>query len=287
MPGSELDKLGKQTYGEKWTSAPDYTCKACYMNKTHRCPHPRRTEQEKAIRNGSGPFAAVFLDTFSYPHAGTEGERYGHVLYNSGRNIEAAATQSRAETADWVISVLSSWSKHRGEVKRLYVHESGEYTVKEANQRVPGQEITVFSPDNAREFISNKIKTYCQESSITLLPNCIYTPSQNEAENIVKIVTEGMETLQYQSGLPERFWPYALKQFVRVHFVTPSKGQRGPWRTPFEAFYQKKVPWEKLTKQIHMYGQLCYYYIPRTLREHTHGHPKSIRAYYLGFSENK
>ena len=108
--------------------------------------------------------------------------------------------------------------------------------------------------DGAREFMSGAMNEYCATSGIKRFTSAPYTPDHNEAENIVKMVTQGIGTLMRQFGGPKSAWVPAMHHYAMTQSLTPSKAQLGRWRTPYEAHLQIDVPWGKLTEGLHPFG---------------------------------
>ena len=147
--------------------------------------------------------------------------------------------------------------------------------------------VTKLTYDGAAEFMGKELTSYLDNKGIMHRATCRHTPQQNAAENIVKIVTQGTETLLWQSGLPRIFWCRAARYFCKIYELLPNSAHRGDYSTPYEALIQKKVPFKHLHHFTFAFGEECFYHEPRELRDHTHGCEKSLRAIFLGFSVKK
>ena len=147
--------------------------------------------------------------------------------------------------------------------------------------------IKYVTTDGAAEFMGRSLNNYCRDEGIVPLASCSYTPSQNEAENIVKIVSQGCEVLVDQFGGPKCYWPWAVNAFVKTYEVLPNKQMLGSFRTPYEATFQINVDWKKLIRGIYPFGCKAFLHIPRALRAHTHGCPKAVAVYHMGISRRK
>jgi hypothetical protein len=288
--GSPLDKCLKKSFGNKYSESPDFTCDSCLFNKTHQLPHPRLSKADRQLKNGDGAFAEIFLDTVSYPFPGENGERYMALLSNSGRQIACLCSKTKSETPDLVIKTLELWTNLYGKIDlpstntfwwNFILPQQG------GNASNPGSRIAIMTYDGASEFMGSKMRNYLDAKGIMHRATCRYTPQQNAAENIVKLVTQGLETLLWQSGLPRIFWCRAAQYFCKVYELLPNSAARGKYVTPHEALMQKEIPFEKLISRIFAFGEEVFYHQPRELRAHTHGCPKSQRGILLGFSRRK
>ena len=286
--GSPLYKTLCLEYGDKFRLCAKFTCYSCLMNKTHQLPHPRLSLQERATKNGDGPFAEIFLDTVSYPFAGEQGERYMGLLSNSGRNIACLCSKTKAETPGLVVAKLRQWTSQYGKIDILNCSDfSWVFLPSQNGEVVNNASITKLTYDGAAEFMGKELTSYLDSQGIMHRATCRYTPQQNAAENIVKIVTQGMETLLTQSGLPRQFWCRAAEYFCKIYELLPNSAQRGKFNTPIEALYQKVLPFKKLHHLTRAFGEECVYHEPRELRAHTHGCEKSIKSIFVGFSRRK
>ena len=101
-------------FGKKYTNSPPFSCDDCLTNKAHRQPHPRRSKEAKAKRDGTGPYGEFHLDIFSWPFPGEHGERYGAVLWDS-RRIIPIAEKTKAAVPDTTIQELRKMTKLRKE----------------------------------------------------------------------------------------------------------------------------------------------------------------------------
>ena len=285
--GGPTDMQCKATFGKEYTEAPPMPeCEHCMINKTHHLPHPRLSSSERQDVAGDGPVGKLFLDSFSWPFSGERGERVASLLYNQGRGIKPIVSQTREQTPGLVIEAMKVIAKSAGQ-RYLALDVTDQHVTVAVDEEVDLKEIKYLISDGAAEFMGTELTKFCATNGIVKTATCRYTPQQNQAENIGKIVMQGIATLMHQFGGPKMFWTRALKHFCSVHFVMPSKGPTASFTTPYEATYQRTVPWARLIKHLHPFGCKGYLYIPRALRAHTHGVPKAIVVVYLGLSSSK
>jgi hypothetical protein len=284
-----LDKCLREAFGKKYTECQNYTCYPCLFNKTHQLPHPRLSAKDRAEKNGHGAFAEIFLDTVSYPFPGENGERFMALLYNTGRNIACLCSRTKAETPDLVIKTMDLWEKLYGKVDIL--NSSAVWwqflMPQDGEKDHTANRITKMTYDGAAEFMGAKLQNSLDKKGILHRATCRYTPQQNAAENVVKLVTQGMETLLWQSGLPRMFWCRSAEYYCKVYEFLPNSAARGTFVTPHEALVQRKIPFKRLNMFTFSFGEEVFYHNPRELRRHTHGCPKSERGVFLGFSRRK
>ena len=286
--GSPLYKVLSQEFGKKFTDAPGFTCYACLFSKTHQLPHPRLSDKQRTEKNGDGPFAECFLDTVSYPYPGESGERYMALLSNTGRNIACLCSKRKSETPGLVVKQLKQWMLQYGNIDILNCTDfSWMFLPPQDGEMGKKASVTKLTYDGAAEFMGKELTSYLDDKGIMHRATCRHTPQQNAAENIVKIVTQGTETLLWQSGLPRIYWCRAARYFCKIYELLPNSAHRGDFSTPYEALIQKKVPFKHLHHFTFAFGEECFYHEPRELREHTHGCEKSLRAIFLGFSAKK
>ena len=135
--------------------------------------------------------------------------------------------------------------------------------------------------------MKQELADWCRRRGIVPFASSSYTPSQNEAENIVKIISQGVEALQMQFGGPNKHYVRALDHLTIVDELLPHNRPLGDYHTPFEAFLQTPIPWKQLINGIYPYGCKAYLHVPNSLRAHTYGCPKAILCYHLGLSKRK
>jgi hypothetical protein len=285
-PESRMDKVMRETYGKKYTECPPFTCHACLMTKTHQLPHPRLTAGEKKDKNGDGPFAEIFLDTVSYPYPGEKGERYMALLSNTGRNIACLCSRIKSETPGLVVTQLKQWKVKYGNIGTLNTTNYSWHLMLPQNGE-KGLNVTKLTYDGAGEFTGKELTSFLDSEGIMHRATCRYTPQQNAAENIVKIVTQGLESLLWQSGLPRYFWCRAASYYCKVHELLPNAAHRGTFNTPYEALVQRNIPFKQPNHLTFAFGEECYYHEPRELRAHTHGCNKSLKAIFWDFQKRR
>ena len=84
-----------------------------------------------------------------------------------------------------------------------------------------------FICDNSKEF-----KSACELLSITIDPTIPYRPQSNAiTERAIGVLTDAAKTALNQSGLPHKFWPFAVKYvcFIRNQQPCERNGGVTPW----------------------------------------------------------
>ncbi len=300
-------KLAKE-HGRRFTDCPPFTCMDCLFAKVHCLPHPRRSAEERARRDGGGKIGKVSLDSFAWPYPGDKGEKVGTIMTDR-RQLVPIATRTRDETPGRIIVKLKQLNKSamRPECvevsqeifKVTFVAEDGETkggdigpSVAEDGETKGGdigpselklEHIHYLKTDGAAEFMGSELTTFCEENGIEKKASCGHTQQQNPGEPAVKLVTQGIAILHRQLPLTSK-WVYAFRFFCHVYGLLPNTGLPAGYDTPYEAAQQRTVDFKRLTKHVHPYGCLCILHIPKVLRAHTHGVDKGLPCAFLGFS---
>lgn len=285
--GGALYEACARLYGKQFTEAPDFMCTDCYVAKAHRLPHPRHSLQEKQKRAGDGPHGVIFIDCFSWPFPGERGERYGTVIYNQ-RFIVPLAHKLKSDAPTLIVEQLKRLLKRQEGPLEL-----GPVRYFEAEELEPTPQtwktMRQVTSDGASEYMNGALVDFCRAHGIIKHASCPYTQSQNQAENAVKIITQGIAVNMHQMGRgkPRKYWVRAMHAFAAAYSVLPNKTPKGEYLTPYESLHQVHVPWEKLIASVHPFGCLCFALIPRQVRAHTHAVDKAIRCWNAGPSMTK
>jgi hypothetical protein len=292
-----LARACRKLYGAKWDAAPDFVCDCCLTNKTHKAPHPRKTRAERAAAAGTGPTGVVSIDFVSWPWLGPRGENGFTLVYNQ-RMVRAFPQKGKTEGPMMAIQFLRKFAKvttakRLGKPLLLTVHSNHfECNARDiSDDDADYSDLLVLKSDGAREYMGHELTEFCDEHLIVKKATCGYTPEQNPAENMVKVVTQGVCTLMQQYAGSDKHkrsrWVYALESFVRTYEVTPNGAHMGPFATPYEACYQVHVPLDQLIKGVFPFGCDVYWNIPKSLKDHTHGVAKALACNNLGPSKTK
>ena len=244
--GGPLDKMCADVFGSKYTDSPDFSCNECLTNKVHSLPHKRRTAAEKQLQQGDGAHGIWCLDTFSWPYAGENGEMYGAVLHNGGRQIFPLVAKTKGMIPQLAVDKLEEMkARQKFDHAILNIREIWDPTQVSLPVEADHDKMKTLITDGAKEFMTGPLYEYARKHNIDKIVTSRYTPSQNPAENIVKIATQGICTLMTQFGGPSKFWTRAFRHFCDVYERLPNKGYRGKYKTPIEAFYQKRDPFSR------------------------------------------
>jgi hypothetical protein len=286
---SPIYKECAKLYGSKFTDCPPYHCSDCYITKAHSLPHPRNSKEKRQRLAGDGPHGRIFIDSFSWPFPGEKGERYGTIMYNE-RLLTGFAHRLKSDSPKMIISQLKKLLK-RQDIGPLSVGPMRTYSVLENEDLDPKSTawdtVKVMVTDGAAEFMGEELTTFCDQAGIEKQASCPQTQSQNQAENAVKIVTQGIAVLQHQAGTSKKRWTRAFVTVMVTHEVLPSTAPLAGYATPYEALHQVHLPWKVLIRDLHPYGCRVYILIPREVRSHTHGVDKAVAGIFLGYSTTK
>jgi transposase InsO family protein len=80
-----------------------------------------------------------------------------------------------------------------------------------------GQKPKVIQIDSGKEFVNDKLKSWCRERGIKIHMMAPYSPSQNGvAEHMNSTLVELSHAMLRAQNLPEFLWEYALLYVVYV-----------------------------------------------------------------------
>ena len=292
--GTRLYAKLEAVFGKRFTKCPRFSCSDCLTTKLHRLPHPRRSEKERAERDGGGKIGKVALDSFSWPFPGDKGEKVGTILTDR-RLLIPIVTRTRDETPYQIIIRLKQLNKLAKHAEVLELSDEifkitfGDGTAEEADAAADDLDLAnihYLMTDGAAELMGGELTEFCDANGIEKRASCPHTQQQNPGEPAVKLVTQGIALLHRQLPLKSK-WPFAFKFFCHVYNLMPHMGLPGGYDTPYEAVKQRKVDFQELTKHVHPYGCLCFLHVPKALRAHTHGVDKGIPCANLGISTTK
>ena len=108
--GTPLYFLLSRAHGRRFTECPSFICNDCLFTKVHCLPHPRRSTEDRAKRDGGGRVGKISLDSFSWPFAGDKGEKVGTIMTDR-RQLVPIATRTRDETPSRIIVKLKQLNK--------------------------------------------------------------------------------------------------------------------------------------------------------------------------------
>ena len=136
-----------------------------------------------------------------------------------------------------------------------------------------------FWTDGGGEYLNSDMDAFCEEICIKRNITVPYNPVQNAyAERTWGTLLRKVRTCMHESGIPDRFWPYAVQQAALVHNVVVDENGISPYyRLHSEHFEYSR---------LHAFGCLCYYLVPEKERESKLS-PTAMPAYYLGTDQDR
>ncbi|MFS7948515.1 putative RNA-directed DNA polymerase [Helianthus anomalus] len=109
--------------------------------------------------------------------------------------------------------------------------------------------------DNGGEFVSNRMKTFYNESGIVLETTCPHTPQQNGVvERKHRHLLEIARALRFEASLPIKFWGECVMTAAYIINRLPSKVIK--YKTTYEVLFKKKPSYE----HMRTLGCLAYYW---------------------------
>ena len=132
--------------------------------------------------------------------------------------------------------------------------------------------------DNGGEYVSHEFNEYVQTKGTVLHKTVPYTSALNGiAERSNRTIMDRDRACLIQSGLPPRFWNYAV--IYAVYIIN---------RSPTTALPDGKTPYEMLTGTVFDYSKLqvfgCVVYVRPRLESKLH--ERSEKGIFLGFTTN-
>jgi len=151
-------------------------------------------------------------------------------------------------------------------------------TLRMLNNKYKDYKIKVFKSDNAKEYKSKKIDSFCNENGLEKVFSTPYNPENNGlCERFNLTIVYCAKTLLYWSGLSENFWDFAILYANYIYNKVPHYGIYN--KIPDEIFYMNKV------KINHIKVFRCItFYIDRSQNKSKFS-PNSKKGIFLGFSE--
>ena len=173
-------------------------CNACNSGGARKKPFPKRTTQkftyfgQRLSTDLCGPFPKSIM-----------GFTYIMCVVDASTNIL------------WVAFLKSKSSTEVRHAMEQYLKEHSEFFI-------PGRKIT-WHTDNGGEFMSDDLDDFCQEFSIHRSFSIPYAPPQNaHAERMWGILLRTSRIILAESGVPTKFWTFAIQHAVNLHNVLPS-----------------------------------------------------------------
>lgn len=143
-----------------------------------------------------------------------------------------------------------------------------------------GKRVKVIRSDNGGEFDNGDMAAFCTERGIRQQMTTARTPEQNgAAERAVRTTKEGIRALLIESGLEDKYWGAAARNFIYVRNRTKTPG--GGDKTAHEMFTGVKPH----LSHIRVFGCVAYMHIPREDRVGSVWKPKARPCVFLGYGD--
>ena len=152
----------------------------------------------------------------------------------------------------------------------------------EAVERNMGHNIESFHSDNAREFMSDDLKTWSKKKGIVWEPTAPYAHEQNGiVERLGRTLTTKVRAvLVDKPQIRKDLWTEVMRSIVFIKNISPIRNMAV---TPFEMRHGRQPD----LKSIRIIGSVCWVTIPTELRLSkgiTKLDPRATRAIFLGYT---
>lgn len=143
-------------------------------------------------------------------------------------------------------------------------------------KNVLGIKPKILRSDRAKEYMGKEVQEYLSNEGIQFQCTVGYAPEQNGiSERRNRTLLEGARTVLSESGLPQNFWPEAVK-YTNYTFNRISTDKQ---KTPIELFYNRKADWNNM----HSFGSEVFVMIPYERRRKLDD--KAVRRVFVGYDE--
>ena len=221
-------------------------CSICLENKMKRKPYNPVPNNFKLLERVVSDVAGPFPD-------GLNGEKYFLTM------IDVFSRFCR-------VSTINSRTQVVGQIKEF---------VKWCETQTGARVKSIFS-DNAKEFVSNELRTFCKKNGIELIHSSPYCPQQNGiAERKNQSLLNVTRCLLNGKQLPQELWPLAVHQANRILNRLPSATTG---EIPFKLFFGKDPDISKYK----VFGSLCYLL---TNNQHSKLNPRGVPGVYVGTND--
>jgi Reverse transcriptase (RNA-dependent DNA polymerase) len=204
-------------------------CEPCILSKGKRKPH------DHPIEPGKHNLELIYSDMLGpMPVKGYDGSRY----------ILTFTCDRSKLTKVYII-------KTKGEIYDCFIHFKKRYERPDL-----GWVIKRLHDDNAREYISEKLKNYLFKNGIDLELTEVYSSQMNgPAERLGQTLYRKAAPLLKFARLNLKFWPEAVKHAEYLYIRSPHSKIK---KTPFEAWHGRKPH----IGHIRTFGSVAYYHNP-------------------------
>ncbi|SCZ93428.1 BZ3500_MvSof-1268-A1-R1_Chr6-3g08654 [Microbotryum saponariae] len=144
-------------------------------------------------------------------------------------------------------------------------------------ERQSGQKIKFVRSDNGGEFVNQLFGDEFRALGITHELAARYTPQQNgQAERANGSLFALVRAMLKDSGLPKKYWSYAMEAAVFVSNRGPHPHLKG--KTAFEVFFGKQPD----VSHLRAFGSTAYILVPKAIRKKLDDH--TVKGTFLGYS---
>ena len=231
-------------------------CDACQAGAMRRRPFPRRVKQQFTMfgQRLSSDLCGPFPPSMT-------GKTYALCI------VDAATNELYVEYLDSKSSTL---------VRAAFEKFLRVYSAEIQACRDAGHSVT-WHTDNGGEFMSSDIDDFCEEFAIRRSFSVPYAPPLNaHAERMWGILLRTVRTTMAESGLPTKFWTYAMDNAASLHNSLPSL-KHADSMSPSEKRTGKMPDLGK----FRVFGCVAWYFLPEHERSSKIG-PRSVPSVNLG-----
>lgn len=95
-------------------------------------------------------------------------------------------------------------------------------------EKQTSKKVKCFHMDMGKEFLNSELEGYCKEQGICIKTPALYIHSGNSvSERTNYTILEGMQCVQYNSGLPPSYWADIIAATIYVYNLMPSQQHQG------------------------------------------------------------
>ncbi|KAE9283969.1 hypothetical protein PR003_g26983 [Phytophthora rubi] len=143
-----------------------------------------------------------------------------------------------------------------------------------------GHRIQVFSTDQGKELVNNKMKAFLRGRGIDFLWTNAYSPEENGlVEKMNGVMMARVRSLLTTANMPSSLWGEAFKYALEVVHVSPSSARGG--ETPYARRFGERPDVEVLK----VWGCIVHVFTPKKLRANKLENPGKL-GMFVGFAKN-
>ncbi|KAJ1300258.1 hypothetical protein OPQ81_005086 [Rhizoctonia solani] len=233
-------------------SPPKSQCGPCMQGKHTRSPFPDSQNHASEI------LELMYSDLHGpFPVEAIGGYRYFSVTVDD-------------KSRKMFVHILRSKDEYEESFKQL----------KTSVENLTGKKVKILRTDGGGEFRSNKFEAWMRLHGIQHQVTEPYSSASNGvAERAIRTLNDSQRTMRADSGLPDKYWGYAILHAANVWNVTGKRFLNG--RTPEEIF-TGKIP---DVSRLRIFGCKAWSRVPD--KERTKLQARSIECQYLGYAPNR